>query len=154
MRDIFIDANIACKFAKPDKTQQELIDWLLLDNKSNPSANAHLVVSSYLLREYDRANINCSYGIMHIYLTLMRQGRLNLKSKNELDAFKQEYINKRRWTKLQSKANDKEHIPLVFLSKRKYVISDDTNFLNDLINFPRFGKDVVYSRAVDGFNYK
>ena len=46
VQDIFIDTNIACKFARPSSESVKFLEWL--------SAKGYLVVSKKLLVEYNK----------------------------------------------------------------------------------------------------
>jgi hypothetical protein len=156
-KDIFIDNNIACLFASTTNQHCiELIVWLLNNDMENPENNGYLMISDELRKEYFRSNSGCDkkFSIIMVYFQLQKDGRLHGKSKEELAAFKRTNMPKKCWNKLNSKESDREHIPLVFLSDRKLVLSNDTEFLNDLINFPKFGKDVRYSRTPEGLEYR
>lgn len=51
-KDIFIDNNIACRFANPmDPEMKKLINWIM-KNEEGSEDNAILVVSDKLLHEY------------------------------------------------------------------------------------------------------
>mgnify|MGYP006956024085 CR=1 FL=1 len=51
-KDIFIDNNIACRFANPmDPEMKRLIAWIM-EYEEGSSDNAVLMVSDKLLREY------------------------------------------------------------------------------------------------------
>jgi hypothetical protein len=153
MKDIFIDTNIAARFANPNEHYQQLIAWLKAEDPQNPQNNAYLLISDHLRREYQRTNSHCKkgYSIITIYSYLQARGRLNAVSNDTIEQFKREYISKRQWGKFLS--NDKDHIPLVLCSVRKYVLSEDTKFLTDLINFPKFGKDVMYGQSPELLDY-
>ena len=156
-KDIFIDCQIACKFASTkDPHLKELIDWLLKKDHENPADRAFLMLSPMLRKEYDGGNKNCfkEFSILTIIIKMQQDDRINFKKKEEIDEFKREYISKKQWDKLNSKENDKDNIPLVFLSDRKMVLSEDENFVEDLINFPKFGNEVSCSMNCQDFNYK
>ncbi|RZK05980.1 MAG: hypothetical protein EOO43_21930, partial [Flavobacterium sp.] len=87
MRDIFVDANMASHFSKPSKEFKDFIEWLLFDDKKDPTKNAYMVGSSFIAKEYGKCNQNCKqpYSILNVYLTLMSKNRLNIFSKSDLD---------------------------------------------------------------------
>ena len=157
-KDIFIDAQIANTFAGSNLCQhvKDLIDWLLTIDPINHDNEAHLVSSQYIRAEYWGGNNHClkEYSIVSIYTELQKRDRINFKGKEEIEKFKRENISKKKWGKLKSKENDKNHIPLVFLSDRKMVLSNDNSFIEDLINFPKFGNDVKLARTPKDLNYK
>lgn len=140
-KDIFIDNNIASKFSNPqDKEYIKLTKWLMnfdindIENKNN---YAHLVVSQKLLVEYCRS----AYGsisdtaIPAIIDKLTRENRLVKISKQEIIDFKNQYFTKALQKTLKSNLEDKDLIPVVLLSERKYVLSYDQNFTDDLESF-------------------
>jgi hypothetical protein len=144
MKDIFIDNNIASKFSNPqDKEYIKLTQWLLhfdatdLENKHN---YAHLIVSNKLLAEYYRSSLNAlsNTAIPIIIDKLIKDGRLIKISNNQIKEFKEAHFSKKVEKKLTCNNEDREHIPVVLLSHRKYAISYDDNFIHDIINFPGF----------------
>ena len=143
-KDIFIDNNIASKFSNPqDKEYIKLTQWLLkfdendIENKDN---YAHLVVSKKLLVEYHRSAMTASSdtSIPLIIDKLQRQGRLNNISNQDIRDFQTSHFTKTVKRKLKSNNEDREHIPLVLLSDRKYALTRDDNFKYDLENFSGF----------------
>ncbi len=157
-KDIFIDNNIANKFSNPqDKEYRKLTEWLLkfdqldTENKDN---YAHLVVSKKLLVEYIRSNQNAFGGtsIPIIVAELQKQGRLIIKSSTEIKEFKDKFFTKTVEKKLKCNNEDRELIPVVLLSDRKYALSLDRNFSYDLKNFKGF-KVIIEKRPQD-LNYE
>lgn len=143
-KDIFIDNNIASKFSNPqDKEYIKLTQWLLkfdkndIDNKDN---YAHLVVSKKLLAEYYRSAMGASSdtSIPVIINKLLSQGRLNNISNQDIKDFQTSHFTNAVKRKLRSNNEDREHIPLVLLSDRKYALTRDDNFKYDLENFSGF----------------
>lgn len=157
-RDIFIDNNIASKFNNPaDVNYKELTKWLL-DNHNIPSSGeddrAYLVVSNKLLAEYGRS---CSLArgataITIIVDKLTKDGRLIKINNNQIKDFKAKYFTKTIQKKLQSNTEDREHIPVVLLSNRKYALIRDKKFASDLKNFPGF--IVLVSDRPENIPYK
>lgn len=142
MKDLFIDSCVASKFARPiDPEFKALIRWLINYDANNPLDNAFLVVSNKLLKEY-LASARSAYSntsIPVIIDKLTREGRKVLISNREIEGFKLKYYSKRVCNKvLKSNNEDRDHIPVVLLSTRKYVLSFDNNFINDLTSFPGF----------------
>lgn len=143
-KDIFIDNNIASRFKNPaDPEYIKLRDWLVLyrEIKENEEdTNAHLVVSNKLLNEYSRSNQNIKDGqnIILIIARLQRQGRLIKIDNQAIKDFQQEHFTKKIQKKLSCNEEDREHIPIVLLSNRKYALSIDDAFVTDLLNFPGF----------------
>lgn len=139
-KDIFIDNNIAKNFSNPlDPEYKRLIEWLM---KSNPNPqkyddNAYLVVSQKLEVEYKRTMGHAKSGtnINAIIDMLTRQGRLNQISNKQIKEFKQKYFTNKVKRKLTSNEEDREHIPVVLLSDRKYALTLDEKFTDDLLNF-------------------
>jgi len=155
-KDLFIDNNVASKFSNPqDKEYIKLTTWLMkYDNtKGNKEDYAHLIVSQKLLGEYYRsaqgAKSNTSIPI--IIDKLLREGRLVKISNREIKDFKSVHFTKGVERSLRSNKEDREHIPVVLLSERKYAISYDENFTFDLVNFSGF-KATVAKRPED-INY-
>lgn len=143
-KDLFIDNNIAKNFSNPqDKEYIKLTEWLLkldsadIENKDN---YAHLVVSQKLLVEYYRTSMGAvsDTAIPAIIDKLTREGRLITISKLQINDFKSTHYSKRVERNLRSNNEDREHIPLVLLSDRKFALSYDDNFIYDLENFAGF----------------
>ena len=141
VKDIFIDNNITKNFANPlDPAYKKLIKWLIAFDENNLEDNAHLVVSNKLLAEYMRT-AGASYSATNITVIisqLTKQGRLIKISNKDIKAFKQQYFSKKVQRQLTCNQEDRDHIPIVLLSYRKYALSLDIKFINDLVNFPGF----------------
>jgi poly-D-alanine transfer protein DltD len=140
-KDIFIDNNITSKyFSTPtDEEYKKLIDWLATHNNDTEN-DAYLVVSPYLLREYNESNRNArsETNILNIIIELTKQDRLVNFKKRELEAFQNKYFDKKTLKRLLSNPKDRNHIPAVLLSDRKMALSEDNNFRSDLDEFPDF----------------
>lgn len=153
-RDIFIDNNIASQyFSNPiDDEYKKLIEWLKIHNKNDD--DAHLVVSPFLLREYYESNryANSRTNIVQIIADMTKQDRLVNFSKKNIEAFQQEHFSKKVVKKLLSNAKDRNHIPTVLLSERKMALTEDENFIHDLINFSGF--EVIVAKRPEELNYK
>lgn len=135
MKDIFIDTNIAKNFTTPlDPEYKKLIRWLLT------SSEACLVVSQKLLVEYDRSAKHAATptSIPVVIDRLTRDGLLNKIGNPEIRAFQQAHFTKKVINKLTCNEQDREHIPVVLLSERKYALTLDDAFKHDLENFPGF----------------
>lgn len=144
-KDIFIDTNIASRFQNPaDPEYIKLIKWLLsyqkVEEGEEDTINAHLVVSKKLLGEYNRSNYDSksNQNIITIISVLTKQGRIPPRSKQDIDNFKRKYFTKRNVNKLTCNQEDREHIPFILLSDRKYALAIDGPLVNDLLNFPKF----------------
>lgn len=143
-KDLFIDNNIAKNFCNPlDKNYIALISWLLFfdsNDYSNIVNYAHLVVSKKLLIEYSRSvqNAKSDTSIPIIINKLLAEGRLIIKTNQEIKEFKRKFYSKTIVRRFRSNSEDREHIPLVLLAERKYGLSYDINFIYDLVNFPGF----------------
>ncbi len=143
-KDIFIDNNIASRFSNPlDKEYVNLIEWLLFyDSKDivNKDNYAHLIVSKKLLVEYNRSAFNAKSdtSIPVIINKLLSEGRLILVNNQQIKDFQKIHYSKAVLKKLRSNQEDREHLPLVFLSDRKFALSYDDNFSYDLLNFSGF----------------
>ena len=143
-KDLFIDNNIASKFSNPqDKEYIKLTEWLIKFNPEDEENNnkyAHLVVSKKLLGEYNRSaqGATSDTAIPVIISKLQIEGRLTIVTNQQIKDFKAANYSKTTERKLRSNKEDREHIPLVLLSDRKYGLSNDDNFIYDLLNFPGF----------------
>ena len=69
---------------------------------------------------------------------LIREGRLITVSNQQIKDFKSTHYSRRVARNLRSNKEDREHIPLVLLSDRKFALSYDDNFIYDLENFAGF----------------
>lgn len=139
-KDIFIDTNIASRFTNPmDKEYIKLIEWILKYDKDSPN-NAYLVVSNKLLAEYNRSimNSHTNTSLYVIINSLTIQGRLIKITNAQIKEFQRIYFTKKTVKQLRSNSEDKEHIPVVLLSERKFALAIDDNFVYDLKNFPGF----------------
>jgi len=144
-KDIFIDNNIAKNFANPaDAEYKKLIEWLKRFNLDNKSNNAYLVVSNKLLVEYTSTSGNSlsSNSIIAIIGELTKQGRLIKIRNEEIKEFQREHFTNKVKKRLASNKEDREHIPVVLLSDRKYALTLDEKFTDDLLNFPSFNATV------------
>ena len=157
MKDIFIDAQVANKFAKPpDEHYSDLSDWLWDNNNSDKNENAHLVVCQKLINDYFRGNRHCakSRSICSIYDKMMREDRILKKTSKEIEDFQKKYF---RWKDIRCKrtgSSDPSLIPLIFLSKRKIGLSDDEHLLYDIINLPQWKDKAKIERHPKELNYR
>lgn len=155
IKDIFIDDNIAKNFTNPaDPEYINLISWLLEYN-ANPNQDAYLVVSVKLLEEYDGTVGLCKYAqnICVIVNTLLSQDRLIKKENKEIREFRNKYYTKHICNRLRCSKNDRDyHIPTVLLSNRRYALSIDDDFVNDLSSFPGF--TVTVAKRPQHINYR
>ena len=140
-KDIFIDNNIAKNFTNPlDPEYKKLIKWLITFDEKRGANNAYLVVSNKLLAEYHRTS-GLSYSLTNITIIigkLQKEGRLIKISNQAIKEFKRKHFSKKVKRKLTCNQEDRDHIPVVLLSDRKYALSLDIKFLYDLENFPGF----------------
>jgi len=143
-KDLFIDNNIAKNFSNPqDEEYIKLTKWLIkfdssdIENKDN---YAHLVVSQKLLVEYLRTSMGATSdtAIPIIIEKMQREGRLILISNQQIKDFKSTYYSNQVRRSLRSNKEDREHIPLILLSDRKFALSYDDNFIYDLEHFAGF----------------
>ncbi|OQX04250.1 MAG: hypothetical protein BWK80_54010 [Desulfobacteraceae bacterium IS3] len=140
-KDIFIDNNITKNFANPlDPEYKKLIQWLMAFNPNDAGKNAYLIISSKLIAEYMRTSGSASSltNITVIISKMTKEGRLVKISNDELKDFKRKYFKKKVVRNFTCNKEDQDHIPVVLLSDRKYALSLDDKFINDLINFPCF----------------
>ena len=116
--------------------------------------NAYLVVSQKILSEYlssCRGAIG-STSIPIIINQLTKENRLIKISNDQIKKFQAEHFTKSLIKKLRSNKDDRENIPVVLLSDRKYALTNDTNLTHDLDNFPGFV--VVVSSNPENIPYK
>lgn len=141
MKDLFIDNNIASRFSNPmDKEYKILIDWLLAYDKNNLDNCAFLVLSKKLIGEYfssaREANSNTCIHVIINKLTI--EGRRLFITNDQIKEFQTTHYSKKVLKKLRSNNKDREHIPLILLSNRKFALSYDKNFIYDLTHFSGF----------------
>ncbi len=140
-KDIFIDNNIAKNFANPlDPEYKKLIQWLMAYDEDDQAENAHLMVSNKLIAEYLRTSglSSSNTNIAAIINKMTREDRLVKITNQEIKAFKRKHFKKKVLRKLACNKEDRDHIPVVLLSHRKYALSLDDDFIADLTNFPGF----------------
>ncbi|KAF9658281.1 hypothetical protein ABHQ57_15000 [Tenacibaculum sp. ZH5_bin.1] len=154
MKDIFIDNNIAKNFVNPaDENYKELIKWLLEYNNDKDN-DAYLVTSNLLLKEYLSSSRDCSKStsIPVIISTMTAQGRLLKFSNQNIKEFITENFTKKIHKSLRSNEQDHTHIATILMSERKYAISIDENFNQDLKDFP--GQEVTVVKRPEELDYK
>jgi hypothetical protein len=140
-KDIFIDNNIAKNFSYPmDSEYKKLIHWLLKYDSEKPENNAFIVVSQKLINEYARSSMYAKSltTIAVILAKMQKQGRRIFITNQQIKDFQKEYFTKKVLKNLKSNDEDREHLPVVFLSDRKYVLTLDENFTHDVLHFPKF----------------
>ena len=154
-KDIFIDNNIASKFCNPlDPEYKKLVKWLITKTEIEEGVvdeqNAHIVYSNKLLTEYIRSakDARSNTSMPAIIDKMTREGRYIKISNAEIKDFQKEYFTKKVLKNLLSNKEDKEHIPVVMLSERQFVLAYDVNFTHDLENFKGF-KGQVEKRPED-----
>lgn len=162
MKDIFIDNNVAKNFATPlDPHYKELIQWIndydeeLVEKEPEKLLDyANLVVSQKLLVEYLKSSRDCSKpnAIPSIISRLQIQGRLQKKTKAEIEEFKNQYFSKKTEKSLLSNVEDHCHIVCVLISNRKLCLTYDDNLTADLNGFP--GHTVKVEKRPENLNYK
>ena len=154
-KDIFIDNNITSKyFSTPtDEEYKKLIEWLATYNEDEQN-DAYLVVSPYLIREYNESNRNArsETNILNLLIEFTKQGRLVNFTKKQIEDFQQKYYSKKVLKNLLSNAKDRNHLPAVLLSDRKMALSEDNNFLSDLKEFSDF--ETIIAKRPEHLNYK
>ncbi len=141
MKDLFIDNNVASRFTNPlDPEYKKLIVWLLTYDPKKPENNAYLVLSKKLIGEYSSSTqgANTSTCIPVIINKLIKEGRRNFISNERIKEFQAKHFTKKVQKHLRSNNKDREYIPLVLLSERKFAITIDDNFVYDLTHFPGF----------------
>jgi len=156
-KDIFIDTNIACKFSViENKEDLKLVNWLLTydsDNELKDDIYAYLVVSKKLLNEYLGSSKDATSltNIANIIGEMQKQGRLSMFSKQQIEQFQNKYFKKH--IKLRSNKKDWDHIPIILMSDRKYVLTLDENFTYDLLNFPGYKDKVGVEKQPENLPY-
>lgn len=139
-KDIFIDNNIACRFSNPmDPEMKKLIAWIM-EYEAESQNNAILMMSDKLLREYG-ASCQGAYdatSIPTIIGKLTRERRLTKITNADIKGFQNIYFTKIVERNLRSNQEDRNHIPVVLLSERKFALTNDRNFTFDLEHFPGF----------------
>jgi hypothetical protein len=147
MKDIFIDNDVATKhFSNPiDEDYKKLIDWLKTFN-NDVENDAHLVLSSFLHREYieSNRNPNSQTNIVAIINEMVINDRINRVKNQDIKSFQTEHFTKKVLKNMTSNAKDRNHIPAVLLSNRKMALSEDSRFLNDLIQIKGFKPKVAF----------
>ena len=157
-RDIFIDNNIASKFSNPaDPEYKELIKWLMESHdipEGQDDDRAYLVVSKKLMGEYYRSCRDAAgaTSIPMIIDKLTREGRLELYSNQEIKEFKSKHFTKTVEKKLTVNSEDREHLPIVLMSDRKFALTYDAPFIYDLTHFPGF--TVIARKRPEDIPYK
>jgi len=141
MKDIFIDNCVTQNFCNPpDSEYKRIISWLRNFDQENNENNAYLVVCDRLLHEYDRT---CGSNMLPTNLVviisqLTKEGRLRRITKPQIKEFKKRYFKKKIINRFTCNFEDRDYIPVVLLSDRKYALSLDNNFIFDLEHFPGF----------------
>jgi hypothetical protein len=158
MKDIFIDTNIANKFAKPPSDNYKaLIKWLFENDKDNPANNAILMLSDKLIIEYKSGNNGCTSvsAITSILNAVIQQGRFVKITTKEINDFNRKHITNGVKKDLKSNKKDWLHFCLIFLSVRKFGIIGDNKFANDVVNFPKYKNYVriYYSPDCEDCNF-
>ena len=155
MKDIFIDNNIASRFATAkDPEYKKIIKWLLKFDKSiSLENNAHLVLSNKILKEYydSSRNARSATSIIAIIDIMTKDGRnrkspkenYNFYSNNEIKEFRNTYftnnIKKRFTNQFRNERNrDLDHLPIILMSDRKKALIIDNEFRNLVNEFPGF----------------
>lgn len=141
VKDIFIDNDSATNFSIPlNRYYKKLLTWLISFDAVDKSSNAYLVVSNKILSEYNRTSGNSlkETTMPVIIETLTQQGRLIKFSNVEIKNFKIRHFKKHIRKNLTCNSSDRDHIPVVLLSHRKYALSLDDKLRYDLKNFPGF----------------
>jgi len=138
MKDIFIDTNVAIRFANPlDENFKELVRWLFNYDELNLTNNAYLVVSNKLIQEYCQSNRNCSKptSIPILVDKMTRENRLFKIENQALDQFMTQNFKPKIIKRFLSNVKDHFHIALILMSPRKYALARDDNFIHDLESY-------------------
>ncbi len=146
--DIFVDVQIANRFATPPNEHYEnLIKNLLTTDKNNPANNLVLVLSETLINKYFAGN-RLSQRITSIGViinNLIANKRYNSVGKEICKSFKKKHIDNvgKRVNLHGVNIEDKFLFPLVFYSNKKRAIIEDNSFRNAVMKFPTFSKGVT-----------
>ena len=157
-RDIFIDNNIASKFANPaDPEYKDLIQWLLENHEiieDTEDDRAYLVVTKKILNEYFRSSRDTTgaTSIPIVINKLTREGRLVYFSNQQIKGFKNQHFTKAIEKRMRSNIEDRDHIPAVLMSDRKYALTYDSGLTYDLEHFP--GYTVLVCKRPEEMPYK
>lgn len=154
-KDIFIDNNIAIYFSNPiDPEYLKLLGWLLETRDKKKQDCAFLAVSKKIIVEYYSSSgySKSNTSIVVILSELTKQGRINNITSEQIKNFKRQYYKKSLIKKLRCNNKDRNHIPVVLLSDRKFALSKDKNFVYDLRNFPSF--KVVVEDSPEKMQYR
>lgn len=155
MKDIFIDNNVASRFSNPlDPEYLKLIQWLKRYDENDVENCAFLIVSNKLLKEYYSSSMYATSptSIPIIIDQLTRDGRLRKFSNLNIIDFKKRIFSKKIVRRLRCNQKDRDHIPIVLQSERKFAITIDDNFIYDLLNFP--GYHVTAVKRPELLDYK
>jgi len=159
MKDIFVDTQIANKyFPKPIGHFEEFVKWLQKRDVEHPENDAYLVVSPYLITEYFKSSSGGSYksgsSITAIYNLLQSQGRLNPKSKQDIEAFQKKHFTPTIKKAVKKAKKDCNHIPIIFLSNRKLALIEDKEFCKALNCFNKFHHLLTVAQSPEKLPYK
>ena len=113
----------------------------------------YLAISKKLLSEYISSSGGASSftAINNIIKKLTDEGRFNRFTKVEIEDFKKEH--QRIFDNLNYLKKDKEHIPVVLLSDRKYALTYDKKFAEALLNFPGYKDKVKVEKRPENLPY-
>lgn len=156
--DIFIDNTIACRFANPaDEEYKKLIRWLMENHEIEEGMEdnrAYLVVSKKLLAEYSRSNRDSAgaTSIPMIIKKMTQEGRLVPFSNEQIKKFQKLHFTKSIERQMRSNVEDRDHIPPILLSDRKYALTYDNGLTHDLETFP--GYKVLVRKRPEEIPYK
>ncbi len=129
IKDLFIDNSCSKHFCNPVKQQyKDLINWIFND------PDAHLNVSTKLIAEYHRSNLNSTSGtsLPSIVDFLTRNHRLLKIPNTVIRQFVKKNFKKKRF---RSNYSDHEYIVVVVHSNRKLALTEDRNLAHDLGNY-------------------
>lgn len=124
-----------------DQNYKDLVAWLMHPtDKKNLNLNSALVLSKKILADYNRSCRDASGGTnIHIIVGyLVAEGRKTFISNRRIRNFQTKHFSKKILRNLKCNIEDRDHIPAVLLSKRKYALTIDDNLILDLVSFPGF----------------
>ena len=161
MKDIFIDADVACKIHKPLDGYSDFVQWLLY-NGSNKDNNAYLVVSHKIIQDWfgrPGSSSATKNSIAAIYEQLNREDRLNRISNDDLKEFCKIHFKQKVWDSLTCKrkdSNDPYHFMAIHLSDRKMALIEDGRLKHDLLNIklPKLDVKITVDSNPNNLDYK
>lgn len=167
-KDVFVDVQIANRFAGANDTSyKQLIQHLLAGDKNNPESCV-LILSTKLINKYFAGSMVGKEGvsptsIRYILAYCIHNELFNSIGDDVVNGFyKKQFLTKGKKRMKKSKngynvkvnEEDKYLFPLVFFSKRKKAIIRDKNFRDAVLNWSPFSKGVIAVDCPSKLDYK